>query len=428
MKQIILFQLILTLSLSCQIKNLPTEYTVLISALSGAAKVIEIPHNTPTQFDYSLTSQEDSIAPWFKIVENPKHGTLTDCTYQKISFQCRYIPHNNFYGDDYILIKTGDGDVRSSKNIKVGFKVLMPQASISVVQSGMKRLNVLWVISNSDDMRYYNDSLMATNFNSFIEHFTSLHTQTPFDFTMSVTTPSAYMSTLMCFDENAEFMHFCNYLYLDFNEHNVQDLENSSSDFVQNFNASTDIWTLNEYVTGNQAPFISTYSVLNHNANAQWKQENDYFVVIYVSDEPEESFNISESSFYGQNLSASEWANELKNHSQNSVDKVLGIIDVDNDTNNRYQDLLAEFNSTPLDFDSSFDTILDDVINEKILQGPYDFRLNPEHIIDASSLIVKVNGQLMLAGQDYIYLNNTVSFYTAPANGANISFDYSYGY
>lgn len=311
----------------------------------------------------------------------------------------------------------------------------MPQVSVNVVQSGAKRLNVLWVINNSNDMRFYNDSLMATNFNSFIEHFTSLHTQTPFDFTMSVTSATAYMSSLLCTTaaDDPFQTSLCGYLHLNVNKVDSQDLESSSSEFVQNFNASTDIWTLNEGVTGNQAPFVSTYSVLNHNANAQWKQENDYFVVIYVSDESEDSQSITitedtEISVYGQNLSASEWANELKNHSQNSVDKVLGIIDVNNDTNNRYQDLLAEFNSTPLDFDSSFDTILDDVINEKIIQGPYDFRLNPEHIIDASSLVVKVNGQLQLAGQDYIYLNNTVSFYTAPTNGANISFDYSYGY
>ncbi len=162
---------------------------------------------------------------------------------------------------------SGD-DSDNSDDENTGPATISVQDSFTQSASSLQKLDILWVVDDSGSMRQEQENL-GRNFNSFIEEFSTLG----IDFKMSITTTD----TRSNYDGKPV-------------ENSLEKLTSDAlaqdrTDFLQNFNSMVQVGTRGwGYEKGLKASesFVTKHAAENF-------REDAYFVVIYVSDEEDQS-------------------------------------------------------------------------------------------------------------------------------------------
>lgn len=119
--------------LSCKPDQEVTDFSVTISPKPGESVESTTPEDSPVLISYSVEEDSESIDLTFEMIEKPAHGDLKDCKYlSKTKWQCIYIPHKDFFGEDQIAFKTKDGDFASKEKSFIRIKITsIPDAPIA---------------------------------------------------------------------------------------------------------------------------------------------------------------------------------------------------------------------------------------------------------------------------------------------------------
>jgi len=251
--------------------------------------------------------------------------------------------------------------------------------------SSLKKLDVLWVVDNSGSMREEQENL-GKNFKDFIEKFANLG----IDFKMSITTTDTRGSRAgKPVQGSLEKLT---------SEELVKDKQGFLDDFNNMVQVGVNGWGIEKGLKASEE-FTKKYATNNF-------REDAYFVIIYVSDEEDQSEKTVQNHF-----------NQISSWKSNpGLVKAYSIVDTSNPVYNnqylvsgfkRYKDMSDLTGGYVADINDNFSTTLLNMGNN-IAELTKSFPLS-QNPYDASSIKVFVNG---IEDSRWIYdpVNRTIKF------------------
>ena len=301
-------------------------------------------------------------------------------------------------------------------------------------------VDILWVVDNSGSMGQYQSALTA-NFPSFIESFVPLKNgvrTTPYPFKMTAITTDAYLQNLT---SNSSI---CSFIKCSSNENPliVNDLlaKDNFNLFKQNFESIIQVGT-----SGSSAEKSIKSMSTFIDQNPSWTNLNNLLVIIFMSDELEQSYasmtcplpsstkpSPLDAPFSFTPACASEriqWsiAQITKLKARKDLIKVHSIIDYSQDVGKVYQEVSKEFSGNYQSLSTPFSTLLSQIgssITETFLEYPLIFQGTFKALKS-----VKVDGVILsnLNNENYVFVApNKVKLMKNPGEGKSLEVEFEY--
>jgi hypothetical protein len=365
-------------------------------------------YNQQKEFKFTLPAQDidtpQSDLSYVLDIPMEVDPSKIDC----VGRNCVYLADANEVGTVYLSYAVKDLENESEyKTIQIDIgKQVFNTTDEFVVDQKNKGVEILWVIDNSVSMSPEQQDL-ATYFNSFASNLFDQDNRPIFDFQMAVTTTDTYLS------RNQPSMYHFDEITLSSPASNDQnfDYTKAKTDFISEFGTAVNVGVGGDI---REKAFDSARVVLD---NENWKKDDHNLVVIFVSDEKEQSTY----------LTAPQWVDLFKNHNTNPVDKAYSIINLTYDDGKRYEDLSSLFGTSLYSVSDSFDSILSD-ISYDINKLVSSYSMNSQHNVFVDTLEVSVNGQLQTLEQDYTFIDNRISFNYELNKKDLVKINYSYSW
>lgn len=300
-----------------------------------------------------------------------------------------------------------------------------------------RKVDVLFVVDNSNSMQSSQDNL-ANNFSSFITNFISKD----FDFRIAVTTTDTFYSAQFpgtCLNSNG--VNLCDPAYARFRSGtNPKTYVINRTDYDFNFPSEVqrlkDNFKANALVgtggSGDERAFSSFKSTLSSSLNSDFRRSDAFLAIVILSDEEDFSHPAStqNESYLNPNLdSVASYNTFLASYTGGKAkeDYSVSTISVLDETcrqsiltasgkqkvGQRYIELADLTGGTKSSLCDSFDTSLDNISNNILLQAKPVFKLPHKPIV--SSIVVIINDVTVpksdTNGWAYDAVSNTVTIY-----------------
>lgn len=122
--RVFISKLLALIILTACVPDSETDFNKIVNVKSGDGLEVTLDEDTSKKIYYSIERLEDSIDPKYVISTKPLHGELMGCGNSKDTLDCTYIPDMDFYGVDYIQIKSQDGAIISQDTATIKINVL----------------------------------------------------------------------------------------------------------------------------------------------------------------------------------------------------------------------------------------------------------------------------------------------------------------
>lgn len=301
-------------------------------------------------------------------------------------------------------------------------------------------VDILWVVDNTFTMGPHQESLSA-NFQSFINTFVPVKDGTrsaPYPFKMAAITTDAYLQ------KDAATGNLCAFIKCSDNSNPIlvnDGLAKSNFDlFKQNFDSIIKVGT-----TGNPVEKTLESMLTFMNKNSNWSNSNNLLVLIFISDELEQSYQtgncplpesknplkLSSGSAFTPACATerAQWSiDQIKKlKSRKDLIKVFSVIDTKEDHGNTYQAISKEFSGISQSLSASFTSLLSQ-IGTSITDTFLEYNLSFQGTFYGVKAI-KIDGVILpnINNQNYEFMApNKIKLKTPPGEGKTMEVEFDY--